>query len=139
VTESISPIPNFHQSLYRTVYTTQKFTFIMRVTKALLSLAGGAAASTASLSIPAITTSLNISAGCQTLQTPLGDSLFFSDSSVYQYEAANFWSNTELMAPGCVFRPRSSAQLADGLAALAKANAEFAVRGGGHMGTRVRC
>jgi hypothetical protein len=41
------------------------------------------------------------------------------------------------MTPGCVFRPQSSAQLAEGIKALAGANAEFAVRGGGHMGIRV--
>jgi hypothetical protein len=108
----------------------------MRVTS-VLSLAGAAAASSASLSVPAATASPNVSAGCQALRAPLGDSLFFRSSSVYKYEAANFWSNTELMAPGCVFRPKSSAQLADGIEALAGANAEFAVRGGGHMGIRV--
>lgn len=41
------------------------------------------------------------------------------------------------MDPGCVFRPQSSAQLAEGIVALANANAQFAVRGGGHMGIRV--
>jgi hypothetical protein len=41
------------------------------------------------------------------------------------------------MAPGCVFRPQSSAQLANGIKALVGAGAEFAVRGGGHMGIRV--
>lgn len=79
----------------------------------------------------------NVSAGCRALQTLLENSLFFVSSSVYKYEAANFWSNTELMAPGCVFRPQSSAQLAEGIVALGNANAQFAVRGGGHMGIRV--
>ncbi|CAG7937864.1 unnamed protein product [Penicillium nalgiovense] len=102
----------------------------MRITLAVLSLAGVVAASTPANACP------NVSAGCKALQAPLGDSLFFPDSSVYKYEAANFWSNTELMTPGCVFRPQSSAQLADGIVALANANARFAVRGGGHMGIR---
>ncbi|KAJ5177524.1 uncharacterized protein N7500_000223 [Penicillium coprophilum] len=100
----------------------------MRVTSAVLSLAGIVVVSTAT------TASLHASAGCKALQTPLGDSLFFAGSSVYKYEAANFWSNTELMSPGCVFRPQSSAQLADGIVTLANADAQFAVRGGGHMG-----
>ncbi|KAJ6184983.1 hypothetical protein N7519_006284 [Penicillium mononematosum] len=102
----------------------------MHITPAVLSLAGVVAASTPANACP------NVSVACKALQAPLGDSLFFADSSVYKYEAANFWSNTELMAPGCVFRPQSSAQLADGIVALANANAQFAVRGGGHMGIR---
>ncbi|CAI7625670.1 hypothetical protein PCG10_009964 [Penicillium crustosum] len=102
----------------------------MRITLAMFSLVGVIAASTVAATSP------NVAAGCKALQTPLGDSLFFASSSIYKYEAANFWSNTELMAPGCVFRPQSSAQLAEGIVALANANAQFAVRGGGHMGIR---
>ncbi|KGO52166.1 FAD linked oxidase, N-terminal [Penicillium expansum] len=101
----------------------------MRVISPMFSLAGIVAASMA-------TAAPNVSAGCRALQTLLENSLFFVSSSVYKYEAANFWSNTELMAPGCVFRPQSSAQLAEGIVALGNANAQFAVRGGGHMGIR---
>ena len=113
------------------MYTTQVYSFTMRITLAMFSLVGVIAASTVAATSP------NVAAGCKALQTPLGDSLFFASSSIYKYEAANFWSNTELMAPGCVFRPQSSAQLAEGIVALANANAQFAVRGGGHMGIRV--
>ncbi|KAJ5355823.1 hypothetical protein N7517_010432 [Penicillium concentricum] len=102
----------------------------MRVIPAVLSLAGIVATSTAATALP------NVSTGCKALQAPLGDLLFFAGGGVYEYEAAKFWSNTELMAPGCVFRPQSSAQLADGIVALVNANAQFAVRGGGHMGIR---
>ena len=41
------------------------------------------------------------------------------------------------MSPGCGFPHQSSKQLAEGLEALVDANADFAVRGGGHMGIRV--
>lgn len=77
------------------------------------------------------------SAGCHALNEPLGDAVFSRGTPVYNYESKNFWSNTEIMSPGCVFRPQSSSQLAEGLQALVGANAEFAVRGGGHMGIRV--
>ncbi|CAG8008186.1 unnamed protein product [Penicillium olsonii] len=103
----------------------------MRV-PSVLSLAGVVAAS--SLSAP--TAPASHVSGCSALRAPLGNALFSRGSSVYKYEAANFWSNTELMTPGCVFRPQSSEQLAEGIHALANANAEFAVRGGGHMGIR---
>ncbi|KAJ5690414.1 hypothetical protein N7462_004806 [Penicillium macrosclerotiorum] len=101
----------------------------MHIGSVALSLSGIAATVAASASP-------STSAGCSALKKPLGDSLFFSRSAVYQYETKNFWSNTELLSPGCVFRPQSSSQLAKGLDALVSANAEFAVRGGGHMGIR---
>ncbi|KAJ5807458.1 hypothetical protein N7447_010914 [Penicillium robsamsonii] len=101
----------------------------MRVASTVLSVVGVVA-------LTAATVSPNVSTGCKALQALLGDSLFFAGGGVYEYEAANFWSNTELMAPGCVFRPQSSTQLADGIVALAHVNARFAVRGGGHMGIR---
>ncbi|PWY74321.1 FAD-binding domain-containing protein [Aspergillus heteromorphus CBS 117.55] len=75
--------------------------------------------------------------GCSALNaSSLSAEIFFPTSDVYRYEAQEFWSNTEIMAPGCVFRPQSSEQLASGVEALVKAEAEFAVRGGGHMGIR---
>ncbi|KAK1141144.1 hypothetical protein N8T08_009311 [Aspergillus melleus] len=76
----------------------------------------------------------SISAGCQALSSSLSDAVFSLDSSVYQYESQEFWSNTEILSPGCVFRPQSSDQLSQGLQALVDADAQFAVRGGGHMG-----
>ncbi|KAJ5321366.1 hypothetical protein N7476_004368 [Penicillium atrosanguineum] len=78
----------------------------------------------------------SIGAGCQALKQPLGDAVFSRGTTVYNYESSNFWSNTEILSPGCVFRPQSASQLAEGLEALVGANAEFAVRGGGHMGIR---
>lgn len=101
----------------------------MRAASIALALAGLAASAAASSS--------KSSCGCNALKGPVGESLFFIDSLVYQYETNNFWSNTELMSPGCVFRPQSSSQLAKGLTALVDADAQFAVRGGGHMGIRV--
>ncbi|KAG2413183.1 hypothetical protein HFD88_002372 [Aspergillus terreus] len=77
-----------------------------------------------------------VSNGCTALNARLSDVVFFQNSSVYQYEAQEFWSNTEKMSPSCVFRPQSSQQLAKGLESLVDAEAKFAVRGGGHMGIR---
>jgi hypothetical protein len=93
----------------------------MRVASTILPLAGSLMAD-ASL----------VSAGCRALNAQVNNAVFFQNSSVYEYEAQEFWSNTELMYPGCVFRPQSSAQLGKGVQALVNANAQFAVRGGGH-------
>jgi hypothetical protein len=99
----------------------------MRVTSLVLPLASTIAAVAAK----------SVGAGCQALKEPLGDAVFSRGTTVYNYESKNFWSNTEILSPGCVFRPQSASQLAEGLEALVDANAEFAVRGGGHMGIRV--
>ena len=76
--------------------------------------------------------------GCQTLNSALPKTVFSPDSLVYKYEAQNFWSNTEILDPSCVFRPQSGEQLAKGLKELVQSKASFAVRGGGHMGIQVR-
>lgn len=75
--------------------------------------------------------------GCQTLKNALSDSVFAKDSVVYAYESENFWSNTEILSPECVFRPQSGQQLSSGLQELVKSQSQFAVRGGGHMGIKV--
>lgn len=75
--------------------------------------------------------------GCQTLKNTLSDSVFAKDSVIYAYESQNFWSNTEILSPECVFRPQSGKQLSTGLQELVKTQSQFAVRGGGHMGIKV--
>lgn len=74
---------------------------------------------------------------CEALAQVLPSTIFYSASSVYQYENAEFWSNTELMNPHCVFRPVSAADVSKGIKTLRSVNGKFAVRGGGHMGIKV--
>ncbi|KAE8150333.1 hypothetical protein BDV25DRAFT_139898, partial [Aspergillus avenaceus] len=95
----------------------------MRAASTIFSLAGSVAVDA------------SLSTGCTALSA-IDNAVFYQDSAVYGYEAKHFWSNTELMSPACVFRPQSSTQLADGIKALVDVDAQFAVRGGGHMGIR---
>ncbi|KAI5301739.1 hypothetical protein KEM56_001408, partial [Ascosphaera pollenicola] len=74
--------------------------------------------------------------GCDALNSGHSDELFQRNSDVYDYEQTEFWSNTEKLNPSCVFRPKSSQSLADGITKLVDANAQFAVRSGGHMGIK---
>ncbi|GMG02083.1 unnamed protein product [Aspergillus oryzae] len=97
----------------------------MRVSSVILPLAG-------TLLVEASSSS----PGCSALKGSVNSSIFYPNTDVYEYEAQNFWSNTEIMSPGCVFRPQSSAQLGEGVKALVDAQAKFAVRGGGYMGIR---
>lgn len=82
-----------------------------------------------------------LSRGCQRLAKHHGDDVFPPGHQVYAYETGpnEFWSNTQLMFPDCVFRPRSSGQLADAISLLNDLpfGSQFAVRGGGHMPIRV--
>lgn len=75
--------------------------------------------------------------GCDALLASLPDRLYFPGSSVYDYEVNNFWSNTEILAPACVFRPESANDVASAVVHLTQNHSEFAVRGGGHMGIKV--
>ncbi|KAL2840660.1 hypothetical protein BJY01DRAFT_257287 [Aspergillus pseudoustus] len=114
----------------------------MRLTSALsLPLAGGVLSSLSLVgasSAAAAGAAKSDNVGCKTLRRggSLADSVFFPESTVYQNESRNFWSNTEIMAPACVFRPASAQALGEGITLLKKENAQFAVRGGGHMGIR---
>jgi len=77
------------------------------------------------------------SKGCDALKSCLGDSVFFPLDKVYSHESQNFWSNTEILSPACVFRPDSAQQLGEGIKLLTERQANVAVRGGGHMGIKV--
>ena len=81
-------------------------------------------------------------AGCLALAKEFNgqNNVFYQNSDVYNYENSprEFWSNTEILSPSCVFRPTSAEQIGDAVKILRKANIKFAVRGGGHMGVTVR-
>ena len=81
-------------------------------------------------------------AGCLALAKEFsgGNGIFYQNSDVYSYENSprEFWSNTEILKPTCIFRPTSAEQIGDAVKMLRKANVQFAVRGGGHMGVTVR-
>ena len=65
--------------------------------------------------------------------------VFYEGTDVYNYENSHreFWSNTEILSPSCVFRPTSTDQIAGAVKILTKTNMKFAVRSGGHMGIKV--
>lgn len=86
-------------------------------------------------------TSAVLSTSCSKLMKQHSDDIFLPGHQVYEYETgpSEFWSNTLIMSPDCVFRPRSSRQLATVVSALVDLpfDSRFAVRGGGHMPIRV--
>jgi hypothetical protein len=76
------------------------------------------------------------SAGCASLEKVLGSKTFFPGDPVYEFEKINFWSNTQILSPACVFRPSSAQDVSLAVSTMKKANTQFAVRGGGHMGIK---
>jgi hypothetical protein len=76
--------------------------------------------------------------GCKALSFMFPTKTFFPGNDVYEYEVRAFWSNTELMNPSCVFRPDSASDVSSLVLFSRTLDSKFAVRGGGHMGIRVR-
>ncbi|KAK6212316.1 hypothetical protein LQW54_005449 [Pestalotiopsis sp. IQ-011] len=83
-----------------------------------------------------INRSVNTSAvaGCAALELEFPGKTFYPGDDVYEYETQEFWSNTELMSPACVFRPESASDIAASINISTSTSTDFAVRGGGHMG-----
>lgn len=78
--------------------------------------------------------------GCTNLTKQFPTDVFVRGHNVYEYETEDqYWSNTEIMNPDCVYLPQSAADLASAIKILTEAGSLFAVRGGGHMGVRVSC
>ncbi|KAH0433394.1 FAD binding domain protein [Colletotrichum camelliae] len=76
--------------------------------------------------------SLAGSAGCKALAQVSPDITFPPGSAVYEYEKRNFWSNTQILNPGCIYVPTSADQVSTAINAIKPVNGSFAVRGGGH-------
>ncbi|RDW84878.1 hypothetical protein BP6252_02468 [Coleophoma cylindrospora] len=75
-------------------------------------------------------------AGCVALESAFPTKVFYPGSTVYSYENSQFWSNTEILSPICIFRPTSASDIATAFTTIESTAAEFAVRGGGHMGIK---
>lgn len=76
--------------------------------------------------------------GCAVLANRFPTKVFYPSNNVYEYENAEFWSNTQLLDPACIFRPSSAKDVSDGIKILDAASGKFAIRGGGHMGIKVQ-
>jgi hypothetical protein len=70
--------------------------------------------------------------GCSALANVFPNKVFFSGSVVYVWENQNFWSNTELLSPECVFRPTDTSDIASAVKIIDHVGSKFAIRGGGH-------
>ncbi|KAJ5753394.1 uncharacterized protein N7511_007547 [Penicillium nucicola] len=113
--------------------------------QAIFPLLGLAAASSISSHAPiltdkSVTTSLgsfNVTSGascaCQKLSRKFGG-IILPNGANYTAETVDpYWDVRANLAPACVFLPESAHQVADAVKIIESCDAQFAVRGGGHM------
>ncbi|PYI00853.1 FAD binding domain protein [Aspergillus sclerotiicarbonarius CBS 121057] len=70
---------------------------------------------------------------CGKLAASYSDSVFFPGSANYTAQATEYWDIRADLDPGCIFLPASADQVADAVSVFTTCQAQFAVRGGGHM------
>lgn len=80
---------------------------------------------------------LGASLGCSALKLVHGSKTFSPGDSTYEWENQQFWSNTQLLSPKCIFRPTSANEVSAAILTSRLTQSKFAVRGGAHMAIEV--
>jgi hypothetical protein len=76
---------------------------------------------------------------CTALLQTFGDSVILPGQANYTYQTVDyFWDIRADLSPACVFVPQTAGAVAAALKIFNSCNAQFAVRGGGHMNVRLR-
>ncbi|KAL8951211.1 MAG: hypothetical protein Q9222_002795 [Ikaeria aurantiellina] len=57
----------------------------------------------------------------------------YPNTTLYNTEQSLFWSETTVLAPACVFSPKTAQHVAGAMKIIVATNTRFAVRSGGHM------
>lgn len=96
-------------------------------------VAGASAAAVAGPVIAPCSVPSSSHVGCNKLKVAHPTKVFFPGGHVYEWENQEFWSNTEIMAPACIFRPSSAEDVSSAIKISQSTQSSFAVRGGGHM------
>ncbi|KAH7140949.1 FAD binding domain-containing protein [Dactylonectria macrodidyma] len=75
----------------------------------------------------------SVKAACAALQESHSDLTLLPSTEEYDKEVVNVWDKRSNLIPACIFRPESSSQVAAAVRIFHENNAQFAVRGGGHL------
>jgi hypothetical protein len=70
---------------------------------------------------------------CKKLSTLYPDLVIFPDSANYTEQATYYWDIRADLSPACIFLPTTADEVATSVKQLVECDAQFAVRGGGHM------
>jgi FAD/FMN-containing dehydrogenase len=72
-------------------------------------------------------------AACLELQTRYPAATHFSNTSSYNTDNTDFWSQSSALSPACIFAPSLAEELGEAVKVLKALRLPFAMRGGGHM------
>ncbi|KAL1890785.1 hypothetical protein Sste5346_008110 [Sporothrix stenoceras] len=104
------------------------------------SLLAGLMASAATVSahefpvlFPRNNTTIGVSGACAELSSQFPSQVLTSTSANYTSERTSYWDVRSDQSPSCIFLPADASEVATAVKVLARNQAEFAVRGGGHM------
>lgn len=74
-----------------------------------------------------------VEAACSELGETHANLILLPNTAEYDEEVINVWDKRSNLLPGCIFRPETDSQVAKALRIFHANNAQFAVRGGGHL------
>jgi FAD/FMN-containing dehydrogenase len=72
-------------------------------------------------------------AACLELQARHPAATYSSNTSSYDIDNTDFWSQSSALGPACVFAPSIAEELGEAVKVLTALRSPFAMRGGGHM------
>lgn len=106
----------------------------MLLASSFLSLiTAGAALSEPRLFVRNATSPNGSQCACGRLSMSYSNLTLTPDNARYEAENTNAWDKRSNLAPSCIFLPTTDTQVADAVAIFHSCDAEFAIRGGGHM------
>lgn len=75
----------------------------------------------------------NLSIACNRLASLYHELTIFPNSTNYTFQATNFWDQRSDLLPACIFLPSDVGHVIAAVKIFHQENAQFAIRGGGHM------
>lgn len=78
-----------------------------------------------------------VESACSELSQKHPESVLLPTSASFLNETLNYWDVRSAVAPACMFFPGSADEVAEALSILTTCEAQFAIRGGGHMNVSV--
>lgn len=70
---------------------------------------------------------------CQQLSVNFNEYLFYPNTTNYTTVNLEAWDTRSNLAPSCIFNPVTADEVAKGMKIISGCEAQFAIRGGGHM------
>lgn len=134
-----------YNSLLRAYYFTTMISPLKFMVLSLLGLASASSNIPDNLTGQAITTvwggfdlTAEAACACKQLLNSYSDKILLPISANYTAQTKLFWDVRSDLSPACIFQPDNAEEVADGIKILSGCDAQFAVRGGGHMNVCAR-